>query len=310
MGTMTTTTRTSGPTERQVAFARELADEIARLRPESAGNTYVLIDYVRNAATVGVASRRIDALIANRDQARVYARVAARGSQARQPRSANPQINRHGIPDGFYAIDGSHFPFNRQPIRFFAVVTRRDGCVRVREVIGGHLDRYHATGTAQNVLDYINEDGFVNAAARYAHEIGRCYVCNTRLTDATSRSLGIGPDCRGGSTDRGRRFVAAQQAARHAAEEHQSGDQVTAAIRNTLAEEYRQVRSRREAATEEAARTHVPCNCEECGEVAIGIFLVGSTSAVRRLCDECAIDLDAQEERRFPLQHRQPVSVA
>jgi hypothetical protein len=34
------------------------------------------------------------------------------------------------------------------------------------------------------------------AAERYAQEIGTCYACNRQLTDAESRRLGIGPDCR------------------------------------------------------------------------------------------------------------------
>lgn len=34
------------------------------------------------------------------------------------------------------------------------------------------------------------------AAERFASEIGRCYACGRQLTDAESRRLGIGPDCR------------------------------------------------------------------------------------------------------------------
>jgi len=34
------------------------------------------------------------------------------------------------------------------------------------------------------------------AAERFAREIGRCYACGRQLTDAESRRLGIGPDCR------------------------------------------------------------------------------------------------------------------
>jgi hypothetical protein len=38
--------------------------------------------------------------------------------------------------------------------------------------------------------------GDSDAGPRYGREIGRCYRCNRTLTDAVSRSLGIGPDCR------------------------------------------------------------------------------------------------------------------
>ena len=36
------------------------------------------------------------------------------------------------------------------------------------------------------------------AMARYGQEIGECGKCGRRLTDDTSRSLGIGPECRKG----------------------------------------------------------------------------------------------------------------
>lgn len=34
------------------------------------------------------------------------------------------------------------------------------------------------------------------AAVRFAAEIGACYACGRQLTDAESRRLGIGPECR------------------------------------------------------------------------------------------------------------------
>jgi hypothetical protein len=36
-----------------------------------------------------------------------------------------------------------------------------------------------------------------DAGPRFGREIGRCYVCGRTLTDELSRSLGIGPVCRG-----------------------------------------------------------------------------------------------------------------
>lgn len=36
-----------------------------------------------------------------------------------------------------------------------------------------------------------------DAGPRFGREIGKCYVCGRTLTDETSRSLGIGPVCRG-----------------------------------------------------------------------------------------------------------------
>lgn len=45
------------------------------------------------------------------------------------------------------------------------------------------------------ILEAIKADP--DAGPRFGREIGKCYVCGRTLTDETSRSLGIGPVCRG-----------------------------------------------------------------------------------------------------------------
>lgn len=45
------------------------------------------------------------------------------------------------------------------------------------------------------ILGRISED-IEGAAVLYGQELGKCYRCGRALTDETSRSLGIGPDCR------------------------------------------------------------------------------------------------------------------
>jgi hypothetical protein len=47
----------------------------------------------------------------------------------------------------------------------------------------------------RRILEAIAADP--DAGPRFGREIGRCYVCGRTLTDETSRSLGIGPVCRG-----------------------------------------------------------------------------------------------------------------
>jgi hypothetical protein len=47
----------------------------------------------------------------------------------------------------------------------------------------------------KRILTAIKDDP--DAGPRFGREIGACYVCGRTLTDATSRSLGIGPVCRG-----------------------------------------------------------------------------------------------------------------
>jgi hypothetical protein len=47
----------------------------------------------------------------------------------------------------------------------------------------------------RRILEMIKSDP--DAGPRFGREIGKCYVCGRTLTDETSRSLGIGPVCRG-----------------------------------------------------------------------------------------------------------------
>ena len=48
---------------------------------------------------------------------------------------------------------------------------------------------------AKRILEAIKADP--DAGPRFGREIGKCYVCGRTLTDELSRSLGIGPVCRG-----------------------------------------------------------------------------------------------------------------
>lgn len=56
-------------------------------------------------------------------------------------------------------------------------------------------DDFHKVVNSAGILNrLVNEHA--QAAAFYGAEIGHCSRCNRTLTDATSRALGIGPDCR------------------------------------------------------------------------------------------------------------------
>jgi len=68
------------------------------------------------------------------------------------------------------------------------------GTTFVRLVVGGHPDRNVRREHVAGILARIAADP--DAAPRYGREIGRCWMCNRHLTDADSRRLGIGPDCR------------------------------------------------------------------------------------------------------------------
>lgn len=70
------------------------------------------------------------------------------------------------------------------------------GYTFVKRVIGGKADVRVPFKLALRVLALIQAD--TEAMGRYGQEIGRCGKCNRHLTDETSRSLGIGPECRKG----------------------------------------------------------------------------------------------------------------
>lgn len=63
----------------------------------------------------------------------------------------------------------------------------------VKMIVGGHPDRNVRRSAVAGILERIAADP--DAAARYGRELGRCCRCNRHLTDETSRSAGIGPEC-------------------------------------------------------------------------------------------------------------------
>lgn len=109
----------------------------------------------------------------------------------------SPQAANWGIPAGHYAIESLT---GNNDLDFYRIDRpeqgRWAGYTFVKMVIGGKPNM--AVRGKQRLYDillaiYKDPDG---SAKKYGQEIGRCYRCNRHLTDETSRSLGIGPDCR------------------------------------------------------------------------------------------------------------------
>jgi Family of unknown function (DUF6011) len=127
----------------------------------------------------------IDRLKAKRDATRA-ARPAA------QRASAN--MGTPDVPAGRYAVENGD-----GVLRFYKVDRPTEGrwagytFVKVMASDEEHPVRGKA-GVA--VLHKIVEAGIAACMARYGQEIGRCGRCGRTLTDATSRSYGIGPECR------------------------------------------------------------------------------------------------------------------
>lgn len=104
------------------------------------------------------------------------------------------------IPAGHYAVESLT---GNNDLDFFRI-DRPDhgtyaGRIFVKRIIGGKPDVGVRGKAATLALEAIlNAPGGPEMAAKlYGVEIGRCYKCNRRLTDATSRAAGIGPDCAG-----------------------------------------------------------------------------------------------------------------
>lgn len=100
------------------------------------------------------------------------------------------------VPEGRYALPTEDGATNATA--FYKVgrptTGRWAGYVFVKLLVGGDeqkLSQKHSMG----VLGRIAAFGAEKSSALYGHEIGRCGICHTRLTNDDSRARGIGPKC-------------------------------------------------------------------------------------------------------------------
>lgn len=100
------------------------------------------------------------------------------------------------VPAGRYAVATEAGATNE--LAFYKVDRptegRWAGYVFVKHLLGGEEQRL-SQKTAKAVLAKIAAAGPEAASAAYGHEIGRCGICHTRLTNDDSRARGIGPKC-------------------------------------------------------------------------------------------------------------------
>lgn len=106
------------------------------------------------------------------------------------------QTDTPDVPAGFYAVRGTD-PEAVNDIQFFTIDKptegRWAGYTFVNQVVGQEEIR----------ISRSRQDAAVAAIAKdpkaasilYGHEIGRCGLCNRRLTNQSSREAGIGPVC-------------------------------------------------------------------------------------------------------------------
>lgn len=102
------------------------------------------------------------------------------------------------VPAGRYAVDNED-----GVLRFYSVDKPNEGrWVGYTFVSVWASDERHPIkgAAARNaILQKIADAGPKQAAERFGQEIGACGICGRTLTDETSRSIGIGPICRGKS---------------------------------------------------------------------------------------------------------------
>lgn len=100
------------------------------------------------------------------------------------------------IPAGYYATAREH----GNDLDFWLVQKPQEGQwagrTFIKRILGGHEPTRITFNVQLDAARAIRRDGFEKAAKMFAEKLGRCYRCGRTLTDETSRSLGIGPDCR------------------------------------------------------------------------------------------------------------------
>jgi uncharacterized protein (DUF2236 family) len=93
---------------------------------------------------------------------------------------------------GYYAVE------YQSVLRFYAVKAGKgkwEGRTFINRFRSDELGRVFRPEQAEVVATILADPEA--AAKTFAVETTHCYVCGRRLTDAVSRELGIGPDCRG-----------------------------------------------------------------------------------------------------------------
>jgi hypothetical protein len=170
-------------TERQAGFVAGMLAEIFRDAPEGTADAVLARNIDRGLFCDWKATKAsIDALIVKRDAVRAERRAAA------------PTVTASGVADvepGYYAVTYEGV------LRFYAFRAgkgRHAGRVFCNRFRSDYLDRVGAREQA-HVRAAIVAD-VAGTRALFASEIGSCWRCARTLTDALSRELGIGPECR------------------------------------------------------------------------------------------------------------------
>lgn len=156
-------------TEKQVSYMEGLRDgkDLSSLTPEQ-------IAWLRDADFTQVPKKRASDVI---------------GQMKDLPWQPRDAAHTPDVPDGRYAI-----PKDDGTLMFYSIKQGKQ--VTFVDVWASDARWPVKLSEERNrILQAIKDDP--DAGPRFGREIGRCYVCGRTLTDELSRSLGIGPVCRG-----------------------------------------------------------------------------------------------------------------
>lgn len=95
---------------------------------------------------------------------------------------------------GFFAINVAD-GMGGAPVKFYRVKQATNGRVYLEAQAS---DEYHAVRTPASIEMVLRAilSNPAKAAELYVSSLGKCYRCGRTLTDETSRSIGMGPECR------------------------------------------------------------------------------------------------------------------
>lgn len=164
------TVKTWPATEKQVAFAQSLAEQV---HGENAAEFMLAHREEGTFDDKQATSRLIDALL----------KLPKAGGKAEQVETPDP---------GYYCAE------YQGVLRFYAVREGKgkwEGRTFLNRFKSDELGRVYRDEQTEVYAQILADPQA--AQTKFAAETTHCYACGRRLTDAVSRELGIGPDCRG-----------------------------------------------------------------------------------------------------------------
>lgn len=177
---MSTATEVIAPSQPQVKYVNDLLDAIAGMDTKIANQQRALIrhEYEERRLTKRSIGRVIDAL------------------KELKTELANEQFKKNllyipEIPVGRYAVNTA-----AGPLAFYRVAISKSGSYSVYVYASDEQHRIQNEGAAKTILLKIEKVGIEQARTTFGVEMKSCWKCGRKLTDETSRSLGIGPECR------------------------------------------------------------------------------------------------------------------